>query len=359
MGGCRCSYKSCLNTTKLADNIHFFHFPVNNRERCITWIENSGKPNFYDLEEDQLRNKVICEVHFEEKYFTNNQRRRLALSAIPTLDGDYMEQPTSPMEPDPAPVYTPSNQYNDVRVIPANDDGTVFVLDTENMFTISPKIESYIIKNGVLVKTNSAQPTRNTQGKPAKPPTSNRFTKVSGNSCILTAAEKEIANINTPPGPTKTVKPTVVQPSSSSMEVVPIDNEEQESVEVVYENGSSEPQKPEVVTPSAPKPGVNKNYLKKIKQHSRDIASIKRMLKEKIMEPPKPDIKTILSELQPQIPASLFTIISLILGEKNELDEEDIEFFTTFHRGSPETYQMLSLKYKWNLPSVDIVETSE
>lgn len=346
MGGCRCSYKNCTNTTKSTDTIHFFHYPVRHKGRCIQWIENANKPSFYILEEEQLRNKVICELHFEDKWFPNNQKKRLLQGAIPTLDGDCNDVNAlmSPMESD-APVYLPSNQYSDVKVLPANEDGTVFVLDTENMFTISPKIESYIIKNGVLVPTNSNTTPRNKWF--IKQSTSNRFTKPSTSTAgYVMGAETEIANINTPPGSSKPPpkeqmfhRPSFVKRENSDLpesvqinekatdngefltteDVKPFNNHSQETedkkpnIAAMIKHGSN--QQGNVHGHS--KTVVSKSYLRQIKQHSRDIASIKRMLKQKrLTEPPKPDMKTILNELHQQLPPSLLTIISLLLGKK-------------------------------------------
>ncbi|ENN81092.1 uncharacterized protein LOC109532906 [Dendroctonus ponderosae] len=375
MGGCRCSYKNCTNTTKSAE-INFFQYPVKHRSRCVNWIENSEKPAFYDLEEDQLRNKVICESHFEEKWFLNSQRKRLLHGAIPTLDGNsnHVRDTASPNSRD-APVYLPSNsnQYSDVKVVPTNNDGTVFVLDTENMFTISPKIESYIIKNGVLVPTNSNSAVKNTTGRFIRQSTSNRFTKPSTSTAgYVMGAETEIANINTPPGPSKTLlKENSHQSNFLKSEVGEAEtengdffsHEEPSEKKIVSEDVKHKAKQGHTISNNHghSKSAVTKNYLRQIKKHSRDIATIKRMLKQKrIAQQAKPSIKNILAELQQHVPSSLFTIISLILGEKNDLNGEDIEFFTTLHRASPEVYQMLSDKYKWNLPSIElVVDTTE
>lgn len=326
MGGCRCSYKNCTNTTKSAD-INFFQYPVKHRSRCVNWIENSEKPAFYDLEEDQLRNKVICEMHFEDKWFLNSQRKRLLHGAIPTLDGNSNHvREGSPSSRD-TPVYLPSNQYNDVKVVPTNNDGTVFVLDTENMFTISPKIESYIIKNGVLVPTNSNSTVKNTTGRFIRQSTSNRFTKPSTSTAgYVMGAETEIANINTPPGPSK----TLLKEKSHHTNYLNSETAEPETENGDFFSHEEEPAERKVDSEEVKhkskqtnsnnhghsKSVVTKSYLRQIKKHSRDIATIKRMLKQKrISQQAKPSIKSILAELQQHVPTSLFTIVSLILGK--------------------------------------------
>ncbi|KAL1493430.1 hypothetical protein ABEB36_011487 [Hypothenemus hampei] len=371
MVGCRCSYKNCTNTTKSADNIHFFHYPVKHKERCEVWIQNACKPGFYDLEKEQLRNKIVCEKHFEEKWFLNSQKKRLLQGAIPTLDGVYEDTISTSIIDRDAPVYLPSNQYHDVKVVPANEDGTVFVLDTENMFTISPKIESYIIKNGVLVPTNSNSMIRSTPGRFIKQSTSNRFTKPSTSTAgYVMGAETEIANINTPPGPSNPFNKNKLFehdcfPKNENIELEVsneqhLENTESDLITQIEARPQLKLDEEKIVNTLSSKqvqtkPHVTKSYLRQIKKHSRDIASIKRMLKQKrIIQKQKPDMKAILLELQQHLPPSLHTIISLIVGEKNELSEEDVDFFTTIYKGSSQIYQTLSEKYKWNLPSVDI-----
>ncbi|XP_076262439.1 uncharacterized protein LOC143197696 [Rhynchophorus ferrugineus] len=371
MVGCRCSYKNCTNTTKTTENLHFFHYPVKYRERCIQWIENACKPSFYELEEDQLRNKIVCELHFETKWFLNSQRKRLLPGAVPTIDVEDKDSGVSisSMETE-APIYLPSNQYNDVKVVPANDDGTVFILDTDNMFTVSPKIESYIIKNGVLVPTNI-------QNSPTKlPKTFSNRSKPMGNYSI--SSETDLGNVNTPsglPGTSKQVdkqknevKEDVIESNDASqqtenpcnVDLLFYDSNDSHRFEIASDNEEKKPNTATVKQTQVPqKTLVTKSYLKKIKQHSREIASIKRMLMKQRIYDTKPNMKTILNILEEQVPPTLLTVVSLLLGEKNELSDDDVEFFTTIHRSSPEVYQLLSEKYKWNLPSVDIVEPLE
>lgn len=142
MGGCRCTYKNCQNTTKTTENIHFFHYPVKHKERCKIWIENAEKPHFCDLEEEQLRNKVICEMHFEDRYFPNEQKKRLLQAAIPTLDGGCE-----------------NSKKSDLKVLPLNEDGTEFVLDSDSMFNriaaVPHKVETFIYKDGAILPVDS------------------------------------------------------------------------------------------------------------------------------------------------------------------------------------------------------------
>lgn len=384
MGGCRCSYKNCTNTTKTTENVHFFHYPVKHKERCKVWIENANKPQFCDLEEDQLRNKVICEVHFEDKWFPNSQKKRLLQGAIPTLDGDCKVEPHS--EPLETPLYLASH-LQDVQVLPANADGTIFVLDTDTIFNRSQKVESYIYKNGDIVPTNS---------KPVKPAVSafKPSTSTENNSVFSTYKNDKYETL---PNSSKTYDERTLDEGDTHEYKVMVKKEVPEYQEnilnksIIHQIGSQntghepesmqyEPQRQElvyeesdmdshqkksvsrsvntkhIIPKSVIEKSVSRNYLRKIKQHSRDIASIKRMLKQKAFIDSKPDINILLNSMKEQLPPTFFTILNLNLNNKYDLTDDDIDFFTTIHKTSPQLYQMLIEKYKWNLPCVDIVE---
>ncbi|XP_060537194.1 uncharacterized protein LOC132708696 [Cylas formicarius] len=380
MGGCRCSYKNCKNTTKTTDNMHFFHYPVKQKERCIKWIENACKPKFFELEEEQLRNKVVCEVHFENKWFPNLQRKRLIQGAIPTLDGDSEDD--HPENADvPVFIAAPnpySSQYSDVHVLPANDDGTVFVLDTENMYSRVQKVESYIIKNGILVPSNS-----NPTVKPSIPvvPKSISTTKASTSNTVsnifYSSAEMEVEHLpqskptsDVSPKVDSLIKHEVVETPEASYGLrsqkkvilnidAGVNQEKQQNCNIIPLHNGTEKRRNSSHHRCLPqKPVFGRSYLRQIKQHSRDIAYIKRMLRSRANEQ-KPDSNVILKTLEGKIPPTLHTMLSLVLGEKNNLTEDDIEFFTTLHRVSPDMYQLLAGKYKWNLPRVDVDEAPD
>ncbi|XP_065166243.1 uncharacterized protein [Atheta coriaria] len=121
MGGCRCSYKSCRSATKTTENLHFFHYPVKHRERCAIWIRNADKPEFANLPDYQLRNKVICGLHFEDKYFANLEKRRLVHNAIPSLDAgcDSTSDDLS--------------YIKEVEILPTSNDGSTFTLSLDDL----------------------------------------------------------------------------------------------------------------------------------------------------------------------------------------------------------------------------------
>lgn len=85
MGGCRCTFRNCENSTQNSPSMHFFHFPFRDLPRCEKWAEYSNNLAFLQLPISQLRNKVVCETHFKDPCFMNIKRERLTKFAIPTL----------------------------------------------------------------------------------------------------------------------------------------------------------------------------------------------------------------------------------------------------------------------------------
>lgn len=65
--------------------MHFFHFPFRDLPRCEKWAEYSNNLAFLQLPINQLRNKVVCEMHFKEPCFMNVKHERLTKFAVPTL----------------------------------------------------------------------------------------------------------------------------------------------------------------------------------------------------------------------------------------------------------------------------------
>lgn len=363
MGGCRCSYKNCQNTTKTTENVHFFHYPVKHTERCKLWIEKANKPQFLDLEEDQLRNKVICEYHFEDKWFPNSQKKRLLLGAVPTLDvGCEKEQ----LQPD---MYV-STGMQDIQLLPASSDGSLFILDTDSIFSRSNKIDSFVYKNGMIIPSQ-IQPVQSVkrEEKP-KIPVSKASTSRTASSKPQQYCNNKLERSESPEMKVQIKKESIEydpqlkrMSHKSVLEDIEINSEEDN-----LSNSSVKKITPLQKLTSVKTPGINKaasekanlakNYLRKIKQHSRDIACIKKMLRQKSMTDNKPDTNTILNCLKEQLPPTFFTVLSLTLSNKFDLTEADIDFFTTIHKMSPAVYQLLVDKYKWSLPSVDIVETA-
>lgn len=327
MGGCRCSYRNCANTTKTRENLHFFHYPVKQKDRCKKWIENAHKTQFYNLDEDQLRNKVICETHFEDFYFPNFQKKRLLQGAIPTLDGDCEEEIT--LDEDHIKI-------QDVQVLPANDDGTIFVLETNNMGNnfASEQVESYIYtNNGLVLPIDKCDEVENIQEIFENP--EEQSEDISKEQPM---AQEVIENFNQNEDYQQFSVRFGENVNDQYIEMV-----DSKPLDIMNVNNV---QNNESITNF-----VEDKYVKKIKQHSKDIALLKRMLKSKTVFK-KPSNITILNSLRRQVSDSLFGVINFNLnGGKCAFSPEQLEFFSTIYSTSPQVYEILSKKYKWKLPN--------
>lgn len=362
MGGCRCSFRECPNTTK-TENLHFFHYPVKQKERCRIWIENARKPQFCNLEEEQLRNKVICDQHFEDKWFPNHQRKRLLQGAVPTLAGKCEDSSaTAKNQIGIAEIPSFISHDQDIQVLPANDDGTVFILDTDAMFTKSQKIESYIYQNGSMIPSTLMSSALTPVLGSVQKPSSSKLKESKDLKVDPGLSKQDVFKTNVQTEPSEvTVKKEITDYSEKGhdSEIFTTEKEE-DNYEVLPKRKATEDK---VLRNSIKEPkddtSLDKTYLRKINEHSRDIASIKKLLKEKALSETKPNTSTILSVLKEQLPPSLLTIVTMNLNQELELTDDDVDFFTMIHRVSPEVYQLLVERFKWNLPCVDIVDSIE
>lgn len=79
-----CVYVNCRNLKSLSSKTSFFAFPVKDEARCKRWLINCGNKNLYDMEKIKLKNRVICEMHFELKYMSYSGRKKnLTRNAVP------------------------------------------------------------------------------------------------------------------------------------------------------------------------------------------------------------------------------------------------------------------------------------
>lgn len=85
MGGCRCTFRNCKNSSQNSPKWHFFHYPARDMARCTKWAEYADRLDLLDLPFEKLRNKVVCEAHFTEPNFMNIKHERLIQRAIPTI----------------------------------------------------------------------------------------------------------------------------------------------------------------------------------------------------------------------------------------------------------------------------------
>lgn len=85
MGGCRCTFRSCPNNSSSQPNMHFFHYPIRDKERCEQWVQNSNNPEFLSYPDHKLRNRVVCQDHFRDHCFMNYLHDKLTKTAVPTI----------------------------------------------------------------------------------------------------------------------------------------------------------------------------------------------------------------------------------------------------------------------------------
>ncbi|XP_050070128.1 uncharacterized protein LOC126558203 [Anopheles maculipalpis] len=127
MGGCRCTFRECENGTSARKDLHYFRYPIRDRERLVVWAKNANHMEYLDLPIDKLSNKVVCQDHFERPMFMNELRERLTKLAIPRLmpqpDGsvlnvemvDVERCKSSPSEESLEPVQSSSEQ-TDIKI---------------------------------------------------------------------------------------------------------------------------------------------------------------------------------------------------------------------------------------------------
>ncbi|XP_036336821.1 uncharacterized protein LOC118746938 [Rhagoletis pomonella] len=86
MGGCRCSFRDCTVATSQHPGMHFFHFPVNDRERYIRWLSLANVIHMLEMPPGFQNNKVICARHFRPECFKNYRRNGILPKNVePTL----------------------------------------------------------------------------------------------------------------------------------------------------------------------------------------------------------------------------------------------------------------------------------
>ncbi|KZC13108.1 hypothetical protein WN55_05531 [Dufourea novaeangliae] len=80
----KCSYRNCnVNNRICFDGNGFHSFPVNDSERCITWLVNCGLDDWAEMPNSELKRKYICSRHFSKRSFFRSGRLRK--DAIPYL----------------------------------------------------------------------------------------------------------------------------------------------------------------------------------------------------------------------------------------------------------------------------------
>ncbi|KAB0801212.1 hypothetical protein PPYR_05566 [Photinus pyralis] len=390
MGGCRCSYKNCKRSTNNSEkNFHFFHYPSKDYERSLKWIANARKPLFLDLPKDQLRNKVVCQNHFEPHYFTNVSKKRLIQAAVPTLDVGCTDEP----------------QAVKVTVLQADEKGTVFTVDTEpiNVRDVN-QVRSFLIANGDIVPASAALegqnetqirdqselysnsyndlkvedqmevvqetfvkteldnnndqydipeltsiPLRNGGPKtvrvPASPPPVPNTSAPVPNAALLKKKlntilpEKNLSTISvSPPPPPPTFTPVLIK------EVLPNSLPLKKKLPT-----TSSEEKPKEVSPNI------SSISKTVEKHTKEIMNLKKILRSRIHKTKRTKMD-LLSKLRTLIPSTLCAAVSLHLFKKEEnFTHGEKQFLRALHESSPTVIDVLNDRLKWKLPRSDVV----
>lgn len=396
MGGCRCSYRNCKSATKLNGDLHFFHYPVKHRDRCNQWIKKARRPEFFNLPDDQLRNKVICDLHFEPKYFTNILRKRLVHNAIPTMNAGCEEEVLNDN----------STEFKDVQILPANDDGTIFTVDTDSMQQKSSDnepISTYSFRNGALVpvykeeQNDTEQVLYTIEEDDIKPISYRESTQTRSNYLFIDPNRQEqvpdsyeiVFNGSSTNSQTSYEKKSSVQSpiimeyprknyisnqarasSQETMEVVyitehvertqspvAVKTETESIVQLGAKSGKttrkSNDAKVREVNKLVPPQPIRKKFINQIKMHSREIASIKKTLNASINRASKFNI----NKLRGRVSPTLLGALSLNLyNRKANFTKDEFDFITTLYNVSPDVYNLFIDKLHWNLPEPAVVQ---
>ncbi|KAK4872229.1 hypothetical protein RN001_016353 [Aquatica leii] len=355
MGGCRCSYKNCERATKNSEkDFHFFHYPVRDPERCLKWIANACKPTFYNLPEDQLRNKVICQNHFELHYFTNANRKRLIHNAVPTLNADCLDGKDASM--------------CNVQVLQSDSDASVFTVDTNllNMNEVS-EVRSFIIENGDIVPadiTQQAEMEHEPQIIPEIEKVSSYITVNENNinnDCKIEDVSENVQRndvcIKSEPDCIKEgdiCNGSIVNSNSLRNGEVPLSTES--IVTIITEKKMAKVKSPFLKNRTT----EFENLSKAVEEHTKEIATLKRLLNSRIQKVKLKKRKhkmQVLGKLRTLLPPTLLALVNLhLFGKQDNFTKEEKHLLTTLFKASPSAYEVLLNDCKWKLPSATVVK---
>ncbi|XP_052868658.1 uncharacterized protein LOC128274481 [Anopheles cruzii] len=306
MGGCRCSFRECVNATSCRKEMHFFRYPTKDPERLRKWVQNANRIEFLDLPKDKLMNKVVCQEHFETSMFMNFLRERITKLAVPRLmplDGGRMLNvetdeflDTDSMEEwrvgevarsDAAPTYSAKQSPNSsLKAVNSLEDESytptlkkVKILNSQAV--ILNKIKSELPATVLRIKT-----TKNCKVAPRQ------------------ASSMSVEKVSEIPDPTATITIEPVDSSSQNEADILVHTIEDETEE--NEQEQCVDQKPafhlnsrrEVVSPMEVRdtettgvPTVDPNLSETLERNNREIADLKKLVEQLLNRPtPQPSI---------------------------------------------------------------------
>lgn len=355
MVGWRCSYKCCRNVTRSSENIHFFRYPVNYPEYCRKWIENACKPDFFNLTIGQLANKVVCELHFEVRCFSNLEKKRLFLNAVPTLDSVCDKQ-------DNSSPFQEQRQLKDLQILPTNGEGAIFPQDTNTLEQMlnSHKFQLYVCKNKRLVHVDKhvteirgdvvyGVTNVDLEGFVAVETHDNKlFFKKEDESDV----EHKTAEFNTACNiiNSQTELALMEEGRSNGSFKIPVQISSCEKMNITVADKKEKTKRI-----------LLEKVVQRIKKQSKDIAHIKKLIfLQKSTRYRQNGITAALDTLKACIPATLFTLVKLSVCEEVPVfTVEELNFFKDIYATSPLLYDNLKNKYEWPLPDLKYFEECE
>lgn len=405
MGGCRCVYRNCQSSTNTVHGLHYFHFPIRDQKRCDEWIKNSRKQSFYSMPREKLRNKVICSLHFEDKYFTNEKHDRLIHNAVPTLGCE-----DAPDEEVLENTDTSRKKEENITLIPTSEDNTKFILSDEGFSGMSYTIyDDNVVPTSTLpqyqqtdqkiyaVLRKSANANTQIQKVIKRPKFMTSVVKIqpaTKNIKQEAAAEKNITSysLSTDGNDVKvelsqTQKDDFDQLIESKENEVPLLNndvtlqkkgENEFSISVlpdIQQNvvDTTEIQNEVIITKNKPDKREfavtpEKEYIRQIRSNSKQIVELKRLINKqnrlhkfllqkkqlcKFRKKEKFNKFKIINGLKKFLKPSLLAILKLELlaNEDIVMTDEEEKFILQLYTEDPDCYNVLRKKYKWNLPT--------
>lgn len=410
MGGCRCTFQKCDNSTSNNPGMHFFHYPYKQIERVQKWINNSSNLDYIDMPSNKLRNKVVCEDHFKSSCFMNYKKESLVKTAVPTLvkldSGEIIDLESSTIEIEileedksdysdfsPTKPIILNNRKREIGqknidLMPDIRNKDLFLLEVksdENQEIKKRKME--ILEN---VQVNApVKKVINNVNKFTNPTVLNKFIKKEESPAPITKLLNsgitltKLKTVNKKPNAKKLI-PQRIEASKEIIapEPVPepkVDSSEPESEEDPLESTTQIIVEKEIPTPpQASQETIDKElYVQTMSDQAKQIEELKILMKEMIVKNSEPQtiIKPI-KETSPKVSKSnlnkvqLFngikrylnpSMVSLLRmemfgGNEREWKSDEKEFSVELLNLGPSVYEYMQDEWRFRLPPKKDVE---
>lgn len=410
MGGCRCTFQKCDNSTSNNPGMHFFHYPYKQVERVQKWINNSSNLDYIDMPSNKLRNKVVCEDHFKSSCFMNYKKESLVKTAVPTLvkldSGEIIDLESSTIEIEileedksdysdfsPTKPIILNNRKREIGqknidLMPDIRNKDLFLLEVksdENQEIKKRKME--ILEN---VQVNApVKKVINNVNKFTNPTVLNKFIKKEESPAPITKLLNsgitltKLKTVNKKP----TAKKLIPQRIEASKEIIApepvpepkVDSSEPESEEDPLESTTQIIVEKEIPTPpQASQETIDKElYVQTMSDQAKQIEELKILMKEMIVKNSEPQtiIKPI-KETSPKVSKSnlnkvqLFngikrylnpSMVSLLRmemfgGNEREWKSDEKEFSVELLNLGPSVYEYMQDEWRFRLPPKKDVE---